>query len=216
MKLSIKKESPFIAIIMLPFIYLVYIWNDLPSKVPLHWNLEGEVNRYGSKEELLLIPILLPLLIYIVFLLVPSIDPKKKIEKMGNKYERLKIFVTLLMSVLALSFLYNTKNQSGPSPVYIITLIGFLLVILGNYFKTIKPNYFIGIRTPWTLKNETVWKETHKLAGKIWFIGGLTILLGRVVLDNKLAITSCLVIILLISIIPIIYSYTKFKKLVKQ
>ena len=101
MKKAVLKEVPLLVIVLLPFIYLAYIWPDLPDQVAVHWNLQGEIDRYGDKTELLLIPFLLPLLIYLIFLLVPVIDPKKKIKNMGSKYHSLKVLLTSFMSLLA-------------------------------------------------------------------------------------------------------------------
>ncbi|WP_342662761.1 DUF1648 domain-containing protein [Gelidibacter mesophilus] len=80
--MALKKELPLLTIVVLPFVYLASIWNQLPEKVPMHWNVKGEVDRYGNKVELLLIPILLPLLVYVIFLVVPKIDPKNKLKTM--------------------------------------------------------------------------------------------------------------------------------------
>lgn len=146
--MNLKKELPLIGIVLLPFIYLAYIWNQLPEKVPTHWNINGEIDRYGEKIELIIIPILLPLLMYIIFLVVPKIDPKNKLNKMGNKLQTIKFLLTTFMSILALFIIYTAKNQSFANPNYIVLLIGVLYIIFGNYFKTIKANYFIGIKTP--------------------------------------------------------------------
>ena len=213
--MKLKNEIPLMAIVSLPFIYLAYIWNELPEKVPMHWNIKGEIDRFGEKSELLLIPILLPLLIYIIFLVVPKIDPKNKISKMGNKYQHIKILLTIFMSILALFIIYSAKNQSFANPNYIVLLIGILYIIFGNYFKTIKANYFIGIRTPWTLENETVWKETHKLGGKMWFVGGIIVVISSLILDKQPNFALFMIITGIITIIPIAYSYFKFKNLKK-
>ena len=212
MKPLLKKEWPLILIILLPFIYLGYLWPHLPDKVPLHWNINGEIDRYGNKAELIIIPILLPLLIYIVFLVIPKIDPKNKLNKMGNKLQSLKALLTIITSIIALFILYSVKIQNLPNPNYSILGIGVLFVILGNYFKTIQPNYFIGIKTPWTLENETIWKETHRMAGKLWLIGGLVVIFTSLVLDNKSNLTLFLIITGIITVIPIMYSYLLFKK----
>jgi len=213
--MKLKNEIPLIAIVSLPFIYLAYIWNELPEEVPMHWNIKGEIDRYGEKIELLLIPILLPLLIYIIFLVVPKIDPKNKISKMGNKYQHIKILLTTFMSILALFIIYTAKNQSFANPNYIVLLVGILYIILGNYFKTIKANYFIGIRTPWTLENETVWKETHKLGGKMWFVGGIIVVISSLILEKQLNFTLFMIITGIITIVPITFSYFKFKEIRK-
>jgi len=213
--MNLKNETPLIAIILLPFIYLAYIWNELPEKVPTHWNIKGEIDKFGDKSELLLIPILLPLSIYILFLIIPKIDPKNKITKMGSKYQHIKILLTTFMSVLALFIIYSAKNQSFANPNYIVLSIGISYIILGNYFKTLKANYFIGIRTPWTLENETVWKETHKLGGKMWFIGGIIVVISSLILEKQTNFTLFMVITGIITVIPIIYSYLIFNKISK-
>lgn len=214
--MKLKKELPLIVIVLLPFIYLAYLWNDLPNKVPVHWNIKGEIDRYGEKSELILIPILLPLLTYIIFIVVTKIDPKNKLDKMGSKLEKIKFLLTTLMSILALFIIYSAKHQTFTNPNYIILLIGLLYLILGNYFKTIKANYFIGIRTPWTLENETVWNETHKLGGKMWFVGGLIIVISSLMLEKQTNFTLFIVITAIITVTPVVYSYLKFQNLKKQ
>jgi len=104
---------------------------------------------------------------------------------MGGKFHQLKFFLVLCMSLLALSIIYITKNQSFSSPNLIPVLTGVLFLVLGNYFKVIQPNYFIGIRTPWTLESNEVWKLTHNFAGKLWVIGGFAVVLGGLILENN-------------------------------
>ena len=132
---------------------------------------------------------------------------------MGNKYQHIKVLLTVFMSFLALFIIYAAKNQSLANSNYIFLSLGVLYVILGNYFKTLKANYFIGIKTPWTLENETVWKETHKLGGKLWFVGGIIIVLSCLILDKKTNGILFAIIIIIITLTPVIYSYLLFKKL---
>jgi uncharacterized membrane protein len=112
--------------------------------------------------------------------------------------------------------MYAANNESVKNPNYIVLIIGLLFVFLGNYFKTIKPNYFIGIKTPWTLENETVWKETHSLAGKMWFVGGLIIVFSSLILSKEANFTLFTVITVIIALVPVIYSYIFFKQLEKR
>ena len=210
--MNLKKELPLIGIVLLPFVYLAYIWNQLPAQVPMHYNIEGEIDRYGNKSELILIPIMTSLLIYLIFLAVPYIDPKKQIQKMGGKYDTLKFIITTFMSILALFIIYTAKNQTLTDPDYILLGCGVLFLILGNYFKTLKANYFIGIRTPCTLESESVWKATHKLAGKIWFLGGLLIILSCLILDGKTNFIVFMCITAIMVLVPVLYSYLLFRK----
>ncbi|MCA1966329.1 MAG: SdpI family protein [Flavobacterium sp.] len=209
-----KKEIPFLAIALIPFVYLIYIWNRLPEKVPMHWNGAGEIDRYGDKKELLVTLFMLVGITYFVFLIIPSIDPKQKLQNMGNKLNNLRMILTLFMSGLAVFILYSVQQKTS-NPSFVLAIIGLLFAFLGNYFKTIKPNYFIGIKTPWTLENEEVWKKTHELGGKLWFIGGLLMAL-TFVLPNEMQLYTFLGITAVISIVPIVYSYLEFKKIKNQ
>jgi uncharacterized membrane protein len=213
MNRNVKRELPVLLVVLLPFLYLAYIWTGLPGRVPTHWNIDGHIDGWGSRSTLIIIPFLLPLLTYIIFSVTPLLDTKKKLAGMGNKFYRLKFAVVLLMSVLALFILYSTKNQSFFSPNLMLMLIGLLFAILGNYFPSVRPNYFIGVRTPWTLENETVWKKTHQLAGRLWLPAGLIIVvLTFIIPDAKLMHIIFFTITAIIAIIPIAYSYTIFKK----
>ena len=209
-----KKEIPFLAIALIPFVYLIYIWNRLPEKVPMHWNGAGEIDQYGDKKELVAVLLLLVGINYFVFLIIPYVDPKQKLQNMGNKLNNLRLILALFMSALAIYILYSVQQKTS-NPVLIFPLVGLLFAFLGNYFKTIKPNYFIGIRTPWTLENEEVWKKTHLIGGKLWFVGGLLMAL-TFVLPNKIQIYTFLAIAAVITIVPIVYSYLEFKKIKNQ
>lgn len=213
MKLRLKKELPLIGIVLAPFVYLFIIWDSLPEKVPTHWNYKGEIDKWGDKYSLIILLFLLPVLTYVLMLIIPKIDPKKKMEQMRGKYYQLKFVLVLFMSTLAFIILHLTENQSTSSPNLIYIPIGVLFIALGNYFKVIQPNYFIGIKTPWTLENKEVWKLTHTLAGKLWIAGGLIIVIGSLAIANNIFIYVFGLVVAIISLIPIVYSYFKFKEL---
>lgn len=207
---KIKKEIPFLVLTLLPFGYLAAIWKQLPLQVPMHWNGSGEIDRYGDKSELIVTIFMLVGLTYLLFLFLPNMDPKQKIQKMGAKWQNLRFLLTLFMSALAIFILYSVQQKSSnPSVVFI--LIGLLFTVLGNYFKTVPSNYFIGIRTPWTLESESVWKKTHQLAGKLWFVGGLAIIATSLLTSNWQFYTF-IGITIVITIVPIVYSYRFFSE----
>lgn len=211
--MKLKNELPVIVIILTPFLYLAYIWNQLPERVPIHWNIHGQIDRYGDKLELLLIPIFLPLLVYLIFLLTPIIDPKRKIDMMGRKYRSLKLLMSTFMSVLAIYIIYAVKNQSLENQNFILLILGVLYIIIGNYFKTIRANYFIGIRTPWTLENETVWRDTHRMAGVLWFIAGFVVVVATLLLNREHGMIFFMIITGIITLVPVIYSYLRYSRL---
>lgn len=216
MNLEFKKELPIIGIILIPFVYLSVIWNSLPERVPIHWNATGEIDGWGNKLTLIVMLFMLPVLTYVILSVVSKIDPKKRMSLMGGKLYQLKFILVLFMSLLALFIIYSTKSQTISSPSFVFAILGALFMALGNYFKVIKPNYFIGIKTPWTLENEEVWKKTHTFAGKLWFIGGLLIILGSLIFESTFFVKIFLAIVFCIAIIPICYSYLKYKNLKKE
>jgi len=213
--MNIKKEIPLLIVVLIPFVYLAYIWSSLPDTVPLHWNYKGEIDDWGNKSSLIFITFLLSGLTYILFTVIPFIDPKKRIQTMGNKYHNLKFLMVLFMSALAVFIIYSAKEQSITNPSFIYLAIGLLFMLLGNYMKIIKANYFIGIRTPWTLEYESIWKSTHKLAGKIWFIGGLAVVISSLTTNKDFNGIFFISTITLLAIIPVVYSYMEYRKLKK-
>ncbi|KAF2079141.1 SdpI family protein [Flavobacterium sharifuzzamanii] len=216
MNLELKKELPLIGIVLIPFVYLATIWNTLPERVPVHWNYKGEIDNWGDKFSLLFLLFMLPVLMYGLMTAASKIDPKKRISLMGRKFYQLKFFLVLFMSVLASFFIYLAKNQSLSSPGLMYVAVGVLLIIFGNYFKVIQPNYFIGIRTPWTLENQQVWKATHAFAGKLWLAGGFVIILGGLTFSGFNFSKIFIGIGITIAAVPMIYSYFKFKSLEKK
>ena len=215
MNTTLKKELPIIGFVLIPFMYLGYLWNSLPEKVPIHWNYKGEIDDWGTRYSLIGFLFLLPVLTYVLMLVIPKIDPKKRVELMGGKYYQIKFMMVIFMSVLALFILHSSNSQTLSSPSIVFVLLGALFMALGNYFKVIKQNYFLGIKTPWTLESEEVWKQTHILAGKLWIIGGLLIVIFSLVLPEDLNFYIFLGITAIISIVPIVYSYIIFKELKK-
>lgn len=199
-------------LILLPLVLMVIFWNDIPDTIPIHWNLEGEVDGYGSKISLLLFPGISAFTIALLAI-VPVIDPKQKVEQSGKI---LDIIGMVLAGFMLLAFLGSLSVSLGyVVDVSSIVMYGVLvlLMVLGNYFGKLRPNYFVGIRTPWTLENETVWKKTHRLGGVIWVVGSLIMILVKLFTPNEIFFYVFVIFILVISLVPILYSYLTFRKL---
>ena len=212
MENKLLKELPVLTVVIIPFIYLGYLWNGLPDTVPIHWNIHGEIDGWGSKSTLLWLPFLLPFLTYLIFLVVPKIDPKNKINKMGPKYDQFKFFTVLFMSIITMLIFYATKHSTILHPNLIFVILGLFFVVIGNYLPSIKANYFIGIRTPWTLESEIVWKKTHQLAGKLWVVGGILMSMSSLLIPSKYNFAIFMTLALTMAMIPLLYSYFIFKE----
>lgn len=210
---TLRKELPLLLLSLLPPFYLLVVWNRIPQNVAMHYDLHGNVDRYGSKSELVWLSVLLPLLCYFLLMALPSIDPKRKIEGMGNKFWQLRFILGIFITGLMVFVVYSSQYSFTMKPNFVIGGIGLLFAALGNYFKTIRPNYFLGIRTPWTLESDVVWKETHRVAGILWFFGGLLVTVFSVILSNpELLFYIFIIIMVFLVVVPFAYSYTKFRQ----
>ncbi len=214
MTFNLKTEAKIIAIALLPIIYLIKIWNSLPSKIPIHWNIEGTVDGWGTKTHLLFMVLFLSGFVYFVLLLTPIIDPKNRLATIQKKYLSIRLIITLAMSFISSYIIYSTVNQMVNVSILFV-FIGVLIALLGNYFQVLPNNYFIGIKTPWTIENDVVWKKTHQLAGKMWVLGGLLIVILNFLMPTDIYHTVFFAIIGILVVAPIVYSYLIFRKIQK-
>jgi len=206
-------ELLILIIIIIPVAYLLAIWAELPEEVPMHWNAKGQIDRYGSKNELVGLLLMLNLPLYFILKYAPKIDPKKKIS--DSQLAGLRLVMHLFMSALALFILYSTKQAEMSSPFGIISLVGLLFTGLGWYFTKLKPNYFIGIRTPWTLESEEVWTRTHKASAPVWMIGGIFMAIALLIVESA-SVYIVLGTTLLLTIYSVGYSWWAFKNPIQK
>lgn len=207
-------------IIMAPAVYLTMLWKQIPEKVPMHFDLHGNVDRYGSKRELLYLIIGLTVLSVVVYLLIANsyrIDPKKNAGQNKERMQRIAFYVTTYLSVIFIMVIYaSAHNSAGFIMKFVFIAMGLLFALLGNNMYNIKPNYFAGIRLPWTLENEENWRKTHQLAGRLWFFGGLAFAVLVFLLNDKCAVYVGAILLAILISIPIIYSYNLYKNQSKK
>jgi uncharacterized membrane protein len=203
-------------IIAIPLIYLGIIWNQLPDKVAMHFNLDGTPDRFGSKTELLTMVLLLAgvsILVYLLLTNIYRIDPKKTAVENKSRLQRIGFAVTVFIAALLCVIIYSsTHDDIRFSTKLIFAGVGLLFCFIGNYMHNIKPNYFAGLRLPWTLENEDNWRKTHLLGGKLFFAGGLFIAIACLITPPILSIIIFSVITATIIIIPCVYSYRLYRK----
>ncbi|AVX20971.1 MULTISPECIES: SdpI family protein [Carboxydocella] len=156
----------------------VYLYPRLPDPLPTHWNMRGEVDGYMSKPLGVGFPLALNLGIYLLLVSLPALDPKAKIEKFQQVLDMVRLFIHGLLTVIFVIALLNSLGYAIPVDKTVPALISLLFIFLGNYLGKLRPNYFIGIRTPWTLENEQVWQKTHRVSGPVWMGAGLVGLIG--------------------------------------
>jgi uncharacterized membrane protein len=203
-------------VIIVPAFYLVIAWNNLPERVAIHFDLKGNIDKYGSKKELLTTAIILIITNAVVYLILTNIyriDPKKYASENKSRLHRMAFAVSVFVSAILCMIIYSsTHGNIKFNSRFILAGAGLLFAFIGNYMHNIKPNYFAGFRLPWTLENEENWKKTHALAGKLWFVGGLFISVICLLLPPAPAIAAFYTIMIVITLIPCGYSYRLYRK----
>ena len=209
---TLTKELILWCVILIPLAYLAFVWSELPDQVPVHFNLKGEADGWAGKTTLVFIVLGTTALLNLLLLVVPHIDPKRKLEYMGSKYHQLRFILVIFMAAISIFLIYNALHPESFTPNILILLIGGLIIALGNYFQAVKPNYFIGIRTPWTLESEQVWRKTHRLGGILWIIGGLMLIMLAVLPLSGMQHIFFMAIMALVVLIPVVYSFLEYRK----
>jgi len=216
-QLKFTREIILWLIMLIPVAYLTLSWEALPELVPVHFNLKGEADGWAGKSTLIWITLFATLGLYFLMLVIPRIDPKRKLDYMGDKYDQLRTLLVFFMSALVMFIIYHAQNQGTPANFnFLILLIGAMIAAFGNYFQAIKPNYFVGIRTPWTLESETVWRKTHRLGGRIWLAGGLLIMVLAFTTLPGIKEVLLLIIFATIALIPVVYSFLESRNEQRQ
>lgn len=189
-----------------------YFYLNFPETIATHWNFRGEVDGWSSKAfGAFFLPILV-LLAYLLMLAFPYFDPKKeRYEEFSKPYA---IFRSMLVGVLALLYLvtsfYNLGYDLNVGSITAAT-VGLTMIVIGNYLGKIKKNWFVGVRTPWTLSSENVWNKTHRLSGKLFIIWGIVIIIAPWLPPLIAAILFFAGIIMILGG-SFVYSYLLFKK----
>jgi uncharacterized membrane protein len=196
-----------------PVAYLLFMWGHLPASVPLHFGLDGKADSYGNKNELIVSMIVMTAIGFGTFLLlmnIHKIDPKKA-KNSPAVMAKIGMAVLILLSLIQFMIIDSAETGTVKFDKFLLPAMGLFFAFLGNLFYSVKPNYFVGIRTPWALENEDNWRRTHQLAGKLWFAGGLISALLTLILPFVIAVFVFMAITFAIVIIPFVYSYRIFK-----
>jgi uncharacterized membrane protein len=200
-----------VAALLIIFVLTIAMYPAVPDRVVSHWNAAGQADGYMSKLwGLGLIPLIMTGFVALLAVL-PRIDPyKKNYEKFGDYYEGfILLFVLFMLAIQVQIILWSTGYQISPNLTFPI-LIGILFIYIGFLLGHAEQNWFVGIRTPWTLSSETVWKKTHEIGGKLFKIAGVIAFAG--VLAGEYAMWFILVPALAVAVFTVAYSYFEFQK----
>jgi len=181
---------------------------DPTAEVPVHWNAAGEVDGTANPIEAFSFAPAFQLLLLVIFSFISKIEPRRENLKNSMKaVSAVVMSVTLLLALiqaLMISQLFS-PNLIGPNAIF--AGIGLMLAVMGNYFGKLRSSFFIGIRTPWTLSSDTVWKKTHRLGGKMMVAGGLLLFLVSLFLPTPYMVYAVFATVIPATLVPAAYSW---------
>ncbi len=209
-----KSKLNWLEIVLLaaPFIALAVYWNALPTRIPTHWNLRGQINAWGNKTpEIFIIPFT-ALGVTALLRILPWFDPKLGGGASEEGLMAAVLPIVRVASLLLLDAIFCVQiaaslgqNAAGGRIIMVCLLVFF--VVMGNYLGNLRPNYFVGIRTPWTLENPETWRATHRLGGRLMFFGALILLVAQWFLSESIFGLLFIGSILALAAWGIIYSW---------
>jgi uncharacterized membrane protein len=200
-----------LAVIAISFLVGFYLYPYMPEKVASHWNIEGEVDGYMPKFWGLFLMPIISLVIFLLFLLIPKLDPLKenikKFREYFDKFILLMILFILYIHTLTILWSFGWRFDMGQ---LMAPAMGILFYFAGILIGKSKRNWSIGIRTPWTLSSDLNWDKTHKLGSKLFKISGVIAFFG--LLLPGLAFYLVIIPVILSAIYSFVYSYLEYQK----
>ncbi|MFM8456142.1 MAG: SdpI family protein [Ignavibacteria bacterium] len=211
-------EAIIIILVIITWLIGVITYAYAPDIVPIHWNLEGKPDNYAPKDIGLF---LLPLIntgLYVFLYFIPKIDPNnEQLQYSIKTLQWIRLGTHALLGFIMLWTSLSIIEASNVQPEWLFSVISLFFAFLGKAMANVKQNYFVGIRTPWTLSNELVWDDTHRFTAPLWFYSGIgmaciSAILSIMGFGAGIILTVFLIWIATIVIIPIAYSYKRFRE----
>jgi uncharacterized membrane protein len=179
MQTSWRIELPQLLLILAMLIAGACTWPYVPDEVPVHWNIRGEVDRYGGRFEGLFIVPLVAAGLYVLLRMLPKVDPRAaNYREFAGPYAIIRCALIAFMAVVHALLLLAALGRPIPIGPVVSGLVGILLIIIGALMSRIKPNWFVGVRTPWTLSSDLSWTKTHRLAARLLPLSGVAVMLA--------------------------------------
>lgn len=201
-----------VSIIAGSWLFSLAVFSRLPERVPVHWGISGDPNRYGSRiEGAFLMPALM-IGLYLIMQWYPSRDPRApNIAKFRSAYDLVVAATIAFLGVVHVLALGSSLGWRVDMTTTVVLGGGVLLILLGNLLPLVRSNFIFGIRTPWTLSSETVWTRSHRVGGYAMVAAGLITIVSAF-LARPIGLAIALVSLLASGLIPVVYSYVIWSK----
>lgn len=189
-----------------------YFYRQLPDIIPTHWWIDGKPDHMGGKLwHIIMFPII-SLWLVVLFSFLPMLDPKKEnYPKFEKAWEVFQFSLLWFFAYIYFASIYAWLHSDFNMNIIMLTWIGTLFIILGNFMWKIRQNYFVWIKLPWTLANEEVWNKTHRLWWKMFMLAWVVFFANAFFQFNSAWILWVMITVILV--VPVVYSYYIFKNL---
>ena len=197
-------------IILLPILFGLAVWEQLPEQVPTHWGASGDPDGWSSKAFAVFFMPLFLVALHWLCVFATGKDPKN--QGQHQKLIGMVYWLVPAISLLVSGMMYTAALGYSVSATAVLpAVLGVMFIVIGNYLPKCKQNSTIGIKIKWTLENEENWNATHRFGGKLFVVGGF-VLLGCAFLPAAAVIWVILPVMLMLTAVPMIYSYLYYKK----
>ncbi|MFA6436632.1 MAG: DUF1648 domain-containing protein [Candidatus Paceibacterota bacterium] len=210
---NFKKEIFPIFFLLILVVVGIIFYGQLPAQIPTHWGINGEINGWSSRNMVVFYMPIIYLIGYLFLSFIVLLDPlRKNVEKSYSIYWQMKFAIVLFLSALHVLML-NAAMSTAKLPVDKIVIIGTgaLFFFLGALMPKIKRNFFIGIKSPWTLSSDEVWKKTHEMGMWVFEVIGVATALSAI-FKSEMSFIMMMVFIIGGVIFLGVYSYLVFRK----
>ena len=204
-------------LIILSVAISAYFFNGiLPEEVITHWDINGQAYGWGDKSTLVVFIPFLIIGLYILFRFLPKMDPKKEnYIKFDSAYHAFRLLIVAFLAIIYFISVYINLGYNLAMTEIMTWLVGVLFIAIGFLIKNVKQNWFMGIRNPWTLSNEEVWRKTHLMAQKVFIVGGVFFLFMPYISPGYVPIIFIFVIVMIL-LLSVSYSYWLYRKIEKK
>lgn len=190
----------------------VAMYAGLPEQVPVHWDLRGQVDGYGSRFAVLFLTPLIMVAVWGLLRFLPRIDPHRaNYARFAGTYEVIIDSVMAMMLVIHLAILLGASGAPDSVPLVVRAAVGAMFIVMGNVMPRTRQNWFVGVRTPWTLASARVWERTHRFAGYMFVALGVVVIL-TIPLAPQIGIPILAAGLAIVGFGAVIYSYVEWRK----
>lgn len=205
-----------IVLVAAAFAATLLAWPHLPERVPLHWNAYGEVDGWGPRGLMMIFGPGAMLAELAIFALLPALSPKRfGLEGFTRTYLRLMVAAVLLAGYITTVLLFAALSGHVDVTAALLGGVSVVLVFIGNVMGKVRRNFFIGIRTPWTLASERVWHATHRLAGKTIVLSGIASF-AAALWGGLAGLSMWIALVLAGVLVPVVYSFVHYRSLERE